>query len=153
MEDDLGRLGARLAFLKRSGLLCLELLLLLDLLDVGRHAQDAELGQLGRTQESVGGLLLLLLLLGPFVELVYVAAGHDAMMLLLDIVCVMLIVIVDHLLVGHDVLHDQIFVLFSNGLVQFLLVLADQLLYVHIIVGSRLLLLQTKRTLGHSRQS
>lgn len=135
---------------------------LLDLLDVGGHAEDAELGELGRTEEGVrlADLLLLLLLLlgtGPsIVDLIYVTAGHDAVVLL-DIVVigkvVVVVRIVDHLLVGHDVLHDQIFVLFSNGLVQFLLVLADQLLYVHIVVGSRLLLLQTKRTLGHSRQS
>ena len=63
----------------------------------------------------------------------------------------MIVCIIDHLLVGHNILHDQIFVLFSNGLVQFLLVLAYQLLYVHIIV--RRLLMQTKRTLrGHSGQ-
>lgn len=65
----------------------------------------------------------------------------------------MVVCIIDHLLVGHNILHDQIFVLFSNGLVQFLLVLAYQLLYVHIIVRRRLLM-QTKRALrGHSRQS
>ena len=62
----------------------------------------------------------------------------------------MIVCIIDHLLVGHNILHDQIFVLFSNGLVQFLLILAYQLLYVHIIV--RRLLMQTKWTLRHSGQ-
>ena len=41
---------------------------------------------------------------------------------------------IDHLLIRHDVLHDQIFVLFSNGLVEFLFVLADQLLYIHVVL-------------------
>ena len=41
---------------------------------------------------------------------------------------------IDHLLIRHDVLHDQILVLFSNGLVEFLLVLADQLLNIHVVL-------------------
>ena len=39
-----------------------------------------------------------------------------------------------HLLIRHDVLHDQILVLFSNGLIEFLFVLADQLLYIHVVL-------------------
>ena len=54
---------------------------LLDLLDVWRHAQDTQLGQLGRTKKSMGLLLLLWhLLLGIF-DLVYVTACDDAMVL------------------------------------------------------------------------
>ena len=45
---------------------------------------------------------------------------------------------IDHLLIRHDVLHDQVLVLFSNGLIKFLLILTDQLLDVHVV----LLLLQ-----------
>ena len=41
---------------------------------------------------------------------------------------------IDHLLIRHDVLHDQILVLFSNGLVEFLFVLTDQLLYIHVVL-------------------
>lgn len=43
-------------------------------------------------------------------------------------------VCIDHLLIRHDVLHDQVLVLLSNSLVQFLLVLADQLLDVHVVL-------------------
>ena len=39
----------------------------------------------------------------------------------------------DHLLVSHDILHDQVFVFLSDGLVQFLLVLADQVLNVDVM--------------------
>lgn len=42
--------------------------------------------------------------------------------------------LIDDLLVGQDVFHDQIFVFLPNRLVQLLLVLADQLLDVHVVL-------------------
>lgn len=39
----------------------------------------------------------------------------------------------DHLLVGHNVFHDQLLVFFSNGLAQFLLILAYQVLNVDVV--------------------
>jgi len=39
----------------------------------------------------------------------------------------------NHLLVGHNVFHDQLLVFFSNGLAQFLLVFAYQVLNIDII--------------------
>ena len=83
-----------------------ELLLLRDLLYIWGHTEDTELGQLGRTQER--------LCLTWSVSDMWIR--------------------IDHLLIRHDILHDQILVLLTNGLVEFLFVLADQLLYIHVVL-------------------
>ena len=47
---------------------------------------------------------------------------------------ILMVMLVYHLLISHDIFHDEIFVLFPYSLVQFLLILTDQLLYVYIIL-------------------
>ncbi len=39
-----------------------------------------------------------------------------------------------HLLVRHDVLHDHVFVFFADRMIELLLVVADQLLDVHVVL-------------------
>ena len=76
---------------------------------VWRHTEDAKLGELRRTKER--------LCRWPSVP------SNGSVWILLN-----------HLLVCHDVLHDEIRVLLSNRLIQFLLVLPDQLLDVNVVV-------------------
>ena len=76
---------------------------------IWRHTEDTKLGELRRTQECLGRW--------PAVPC------YGSVWILLN-----------HLLVRHDILHDEILVLLSNRLIQFLLVLPDQLLDVNIVV-------------------
>ena len=43
--------------------------------------------------------------------------------------------VADLFLICHDVLHDEIFILFLDSLIQFLFILANQVLYVDVVLG------------------